>query len=307
MRLGVREVFLALDADIAGREAAVKIGDLFQSQGVAVRVAALPAGSDPDAYLMERGPEAFKLLLKDAPEYLKFLVEHRSKEFPLQTPAGKSQLVRAVTKQVRQWDNPLMVHESLRKLAKLVDVPEEVIGVGRQEAPNLYVRRQDTLGNLKEEVDPDEIMETDLLRWLLLVGEEKPELADLIRANIHSDELCTERCRALLNAYYAAMEEHGERDLLSLTMRCGTVDIQNLIDAIMGKSVNEDRADDEVEGTILRLKERNWMRRRESVREQMSRPDLSDDEELELVKQFEAIRREEPKLTRPDQLSTARQ
>ena len=67
LRLGIHLVYLALDSDSAGQEAASKIGDLFLREGVEVKVAELPKGSDPDSFLKEKGPEAFGELLKIAP------------------------------------------------------------------------------------------------------------------------------------------------------------------------------------------------------------------------------------------------
>src|SRR5262249_1487277 len=60
LNLGVSEVFLALDGDEAGREATHKIGNLFQKEGIEVRVVNLPGKSDPDTFLKEKGPEAFQ-------------------------------------------------------------------------------------------------------------------------------------------------------------------------------------------------------------------------------------------------------
>lgn len=53
--LGIQDVFLALDADDAGQEATKKIGNMFQKNGVGVRVVKMPFGSDPDAFLREKG------------------------------------------------------------------------------------------------------------------------------------------------------------------------------------------------------------------------------------------------------------
>jgi DNA primase len=57
VQLGVKRVYLALDGDHAGQEAASKIGNFFQKRGVDVLVVSLPDGTDPDSVLTERGPE----------------------------------------------------------------------------------------------------------------------------------------------------------------------------------------------------------------------------------------------------------
>lgn len=73
LHLGVTQAYLALDADDAGLQAAVKIGHLLQKKAVAVSILSLPEGSDPDQLLRERGPEDFAERLQKAVEYLPFL------------------------------------------------------------------------------------------------------------------------------------------------------------------------------------------------------------------------------------------
>ena len=77
--LGVNHVYLALDGDTAGQEAAVKIGHLFQRKGVEVTVISLPPGADPDSLLKERGPTYFQDLLGQGKDYLTFLFAHLAK------------------------------------------------------------------------------------------------------------------------------------------------------------------------------------------------------------------------------------
>ena len=124
--LGILEVFLALDGDEAGQEATRKIGDLFQREGIEVRVVPLPSGSDPDTFLRKAGAAAFLTLLENAGDYLSFLVKHEGRRVDLASPAGKNELIARLARQIRAWEKPLMVHESLRKLAHLMQVPESI-------------------------------------------------------------------------------------------------------------------------------------------------------------------------------------
>ena len=168
--LGVAHVYLALDGDEAGLQAASKIGHLFQKEGVEVSVMKLPLGSDPDTVLKEEGPVAFKKYLESGEDYLSFLLGHLSKEVDMDSPSQKNHLIQTIVERVRSWDHPLMVHESLRKLAKLTKVPEKLIGALEEvEKPNIFIKRQGSVTDVA--IDPDRILETDLLRWLFLMGE----------------------------------------------------------------------------------------------------------------------------------------
>lgn len=166
--VGVKRVFLALDADKAGIEAARKVGDLFQRRGIEVQVVRLPIGSDPDGVIRAEGIEGFIRYMESAQDYLAFLVEVASLTKDLRSPAAKSQLIQELSEQIRQWDNPVMVHESLRRLAHLVQVPEELVNSTQIAASQYLIRKSASAGLL--EIDPDRILESDLLRWLIVSG-----------------------------------------------------------------------------------------------------------------------------------------
>ena len=113
--LGVNQVFLALDADDAGQEAARKIGHFFQKEGAEVKVIRFPPKNDPDSFLSAKGAEGFLKLMENSIGYLEFLVQHEGKKINDSNPAGKNELVQLLAKQIRKWNHPLMVHESCAK------------------------------------------------------------------------------------------------------------------------------------------------------------------------------------------------
>ncbi len=72
LNLGLNQVYLCLDSDPAGQEAASKIGNLFQKEGVEVKVATLPAGHDPDSFIRQNGLEGMICLLENSIDYLSY-------------------------------------------------------------------------------------------------------------------------------------------------------------------------------------------------------------------------------------------
>lgn len=289
LNLGVQTVFLALDGDQAGEEAAVKIGDLFQKKGVEVFVVALPPGQDPDTLLRERGPEWFGKLLEKPIDYLTFLVGKLAKTINLDSPSGKNTLTQQVVEKVKAWEHPVMVHESLRKLAELVQVPEELIGVGAM-VP-MQVKRE---GHVKQEgIDADKILETDLLRLLFLAGE---KLFPTVRANLKPDQLKVATCRRL----YAIFLEAGPSvDLLSCAAGLEKEEESDIILEIMSRKVQLEKAQEFLILTIKRILQRNWMEEREAIKLKLHSGKLEEEEALELAKQFDALKRQVPEVVVP--------
>ena len=297
IHLGVRQVYLGLDGDSAGCEAAVKIGNLFQKEGVEVFVLKLPEKCDPDLFLQEKGPEEWQKLIEGAVDYLTFLVEHLSKTIHIQSPAGKNELVQTVAKRIREWDHPLMVHESLRKLARLTQTPESIIGAPEQNVPQIYIKRSASVSFT--EIDPDRILEADLLRWLFLMGESCPNLLAIAEANLTIEHFRVTAGRALYEKYLIATKENRPRDLLSLAIDLEQAEQQLFMAEILQKRVNRDKATVCFIETVQRLLERHWMHQREEIKLKIFSGTCSEEEVLALARKFDEIKKKRPEAIVP--------
>lgn len=292
--LGVSQVFLALDSDKAGQEATAKIGHLFQKEGIDVQAVSMPNGQDPDSFLCEQGPHAFLKLMKNSSDYLSFLIQHLSRDLNLNSPAAKNELIQNATKLIREWDHPVMVHETLRKLAHMMKVPEDYVGVGREQMPNIYIKKSASVGT--QTIDPDRILETDLLRWLLLLGQEQTRLIDLVRANLKKEDFHISICQKIFVTYRENYENHRSCDLLSLAIDLDDAEGQLVLSDLVQKKVNKERAEQQLIETIQKILDRNWMEKREEIKIRIHSGQCSDQQALELAKQFDDLKRNPPKV-----------
>ena len=78
-------VCIVFDRDKAGQNAAVKTASLCISAGLAVRVAMLPQGEDPDSFILSRGSDAFRKILENAGSAVEFQVKTLGEEQDLST------------------------------------------------------------------------------------------------------------------------------------------------------------------------------------------------------------------------------
>lgn len=295
MALGVSQAYLALDGDQAGQQAALKIGHLFQKEGAEVRVVQLPDKTDPDSFLRQQGPEQFLKRLEESLDYLTFLVHYHSKLMDMNSPAAKNQLVRELSKQIREWNHSLMVHESLRKLAHLLHVPEEMIGVGQDYVPNIYIKKS---GNISlEEINPDRIMEADFLCWLLKQGQSIEQFRELAKLNLKAEQLHDAACRDIYKVYLEAIEQKKAIDLLTLVAQLDN-EGQKVLSELLQKKVNADKAEVHFQESIQKILNRNWMEEREAIKIKIQSGNCSEEQVLELVKQFDELKRTPPLVTR---------
>lgn len=292
--LGINLVFLALDSDKAGQEATVKIGHLFQKEGIEVKVIEMPQGQDPDSFLREYGPDSFCKLIDTSSDYLTFLIRHLSRDLNLDSPAAKNELIQNAVKIIREWDHPVMVHETLRKLAHMMKVPEDVMGVGREPMPNVYIKKSASIGS--QTIDPDRILETDLLRWLLLLGQEQTRLIELVCINLKKEDFHVSICQKIFETYRENYENRRPCDLLSLAIDLDDVEGQLVLSDLVQKKINKERAELQLVETIQKILDRNWMEKRETIKMQIQSGQCSDEQALELAKQFDDLKRHPPRV-----------
>lgn len=286
--LGVRKVLLALDGDDAGHTAMIKIGHLFQKEGVEVRILNMPPKNDPDTYLRTYGRDKFLELMEKSEDYLSFLVNKQSKSLNADSPAGKNQLVSSIAKQIRSWNHPVLVHESLRKLAQLAQVPEDMVGVGQQHIPNIYIKKSESAG-LKT-FNPHAILESDFLRWLLLMGESHPKFLQVALKNVSVEMLKVPECRSIYQTMMDNFTHQRPYDLLSLSIDVDRSECQVFLSEILEKKVNRDKAEEHFQEAVQRLFDRNWMEQREEIKCKIQSGNASEDEVLELVKKFDVLK-----------------
>ncbi|GAB5412042.1 MAG: DNA primase [Chlamydiales bacterium] len=288
IKLGVQEIYLLFDGDQAGKEAAVKVGDLFQREGVEVFVAQFPDGKDPDLILQEEGATKLKNYIEKSVGYLPFVVDLFKGNQPL-TPARKNQLVKEIGARIRGWDHPLMVHESLRKLAQLLSLPEEVLRSEMPESPTLYIKQGGSALE-RHELNPDRILEADLMRWLLFAEE---ELLKIAKENLTPDHFRTPAYKRLFTLF---TEGTPPKDLLELASQMESVEDQLILSELLHKRINRERAKVGMVKTIEELLNRSWMQRREELRYQMQRTGLTDERLFELAKEFDALKSHSPEV-----------
>ena len=141
---------LALDPDTAGQEATLRslesswrvignqsfrgridgrqssIGTLYQREPLTLKIAALPAGRDPDKLIREDSKE-WERLTQEAVPLMDYLIPTISAKFDLSTGQGRSQAVEALFPVIAATENAFDQERYFRQLAKTLDVSEEAL------------------------------------------------------------------------------------------------------------------------------------------------------------------------------------
>lgn len=293
INLGVNQAYLAFDPDNAGIEAAIKTGDLFQKNAIETYIVQLPPNMDPDTVLIEYGPKYFEKILDQSNDYLTFLVETFSKKINVKSPAGKNELVQLIVERIKGWDHPLMVHESLRKLAKLTQIPENMIA-SADDSYDVYIKKQSNLPF--SEIDPDLILETDLLRILFLQGQSKKELIVIAKNNLKEEHFKVKICKNLFIKYMAYFQDNTTKDLLSFAIDLDTAEERFFLSEMLQKKINVDKVKENFIKTVQQILDRFWMESREEIKLKIHNASTSDEEVINLAKKFDEIKNNRPSI-----------
>lgn len=122
IRRYVPEVVVVFDGDPAGIRAALRGIAVLTGAGLAVRALVLPEGQDPDDYVKAQGVEAFRSLLNNAFDFVRFYV--RANEDRLGTIEGRTAVAQDVFGVLASMGDALRRDEYLKRAAKELGVDE---------------------------------------------------------------------------------------------------------------------------------------------------------------------------------------
>jgi DNA primase len=121
-------VFLALDADRAGREAMLRAARLAEDRGVDLRVVDMPEGTDPADLVNQDGAAAFKEMMDSAAPMIEFQVRRVLADADLDTPSGRDQALGEARKLISAVPERTATRDALvREAADRLDVPVEYV------------------------------------------------------------------------------------------------------------------------------------------------------------------------------------
>ena len=200
-------VLIVLDADAAGRKAALRTAELLIAEGLAVSLAALPAGEDPDSLLLKNGPAAFAAVLEAARTPMGFLLGLLREGENLRSQEGMLRATRAVLELASHAQGAVQTEQMLREAAAGLGVGEDALRRDlRALARGKYRPPAPAAGPAavqKPAARPVEEVELAAL----LGAQSDPELAGLVRRWLPYPLVTDPVCRAVLRAL---AEEEGD-------------------------------------------------------------------------------------------------
>ncbi|MFP4056935.1 MAG: DNA primase [Candidatus Brocadiia bacterium] len=267
------QVVLVFDADEAGRRAVDRSLEVFADADLDVRVAAMPAGSDPCDFLVAHGPEAFVERIDAARDLFDVKLDLARQAHDLETAAGQAKAIDEVLRSVALVSNPARADLLVQRVARAMGV--ELEPVRRRLRGLRRARRSTTAAPAAEREPPLDPVERGILEAVLARGELVPSVLDAVGL----DDFRDARIRSILAACIDLYDREGEIEHHQLAARLQDPRLASRV-AEMAMGAPE-RANWErwLQDCLERLKGRKQQRELHQLRERAARDAHSYDPE----------------------------
>lgn len=170
-------VVFCYDSDNAGRRASVRAVSIAKSAGLAVKVAVVPNGKDPDEFVRNFGKDAFIKVINEAADGLDFQIDETISQNNVTNLAGKVDVVSNILPFLSECKSEIEVSAYIRKLAQKLTIDEGLISdeyrkfSKKRDVHNDIHSVQPVINKINSDDSPAE-------RLLLAILLEHPDMAD---------------------------------------------------------------------------------------------------------------------------------
>jgi DNA primase len=262
-------VVIVLDADSAGQKAALRSAELLIAEGLAVSLAALPAGEDPDSLILKKGPEAFAAVVKNVRTPMGFLLGLLRAGENLRTPEGLLRASRAVLDLAAHAQGAVQTEQMLREASAGLNIGFDALRQDLRTALRQKGRSappaEAVVGGALGKPAARPVDEVELAMLLGSYGD--PELTGLVRRWLPYLLITDPICRAVIHVLaeeetdlMASLDDEGEE------CKAFAAQIVNAPQKLVGseKDMNATKA---AQDLILRI----WQRHLDDRRAELSR------------------------------------
>ncbi len=296
----VDEIVLCFDSDDAGQNAAVRALDHLLASGLAVRVAVVPSPHDPDSFIKASGAEAFKQLIDRAEGFFDYYLNRLCSTNDLSLDKGRLAVLRAMAEAVHKTSNGVLVDKYAQKTALRLGVAPEAVRaefakLARVRGPAAAPSEEPMPDAEREVVPPIPPREHWLLRLVLTNDDLVPWVAERLDFNW----LQHATVRRLIETRIAALISNSWTSVAGFLDQFQDDVSRNLITEIVAdkhqipepeKTLKGDPSWGDKRGILEQLREEFIERQLAALRVQMTQPQTTEVQQVELLRQQQALR-----------------
>ena len=277
-------VVVVLDADAAGQKAALRTAELLIAEGLAVSLAALPPGEDPDSLILKQGPAAFAAVLKNVMTPMGFLLGLLREKEDCRSQEGLLRASRAALELATHAQGAVQTEQMLREAAAGLGIGYDALRRDLRAAVRQKFRPAPA-DEAAPAADKPAARPVDELELATLLGARTdPELAGLVRRWVPYALISDPACRTIIQALaeeeadlMAALDDAGEE------CQALAAQIVNAPQKVLGseKDMGVEKA---AQDLILRIWQRHLNGRRDELGRRLK--ELAGDARQEVMREF---------------------
>ena len=215
-----QNITVLFDGDAAGLRASIRGIDLILEEGMNVKVVAFPDGEDPDSFAKSHSDAELKEYLENsAQDFINFKVSLLMKEAQ-NDPVKKAGLIRDIVTSISKIPDGIQREVYVQECARIMDISERVLfselaqllnkeantkskkrNVDPNQPPPEYFHEQEQAsmelvkgaGTSPEKIDQLNILEKEIIRILLLYGNEEVDFVEIIEVEDESGRVTSEK------------------------------------------------------------------------------------------------------------------
>ena len=284
----VEEVVLCFDADTAGHTAAVRSLDSLLAAGLAVRVASVPSGKDPDEFIKERGGEAFRELIDRAEGFFDYFLKRLCATSDIATDKGRLTVIREFSEALSKTHNAVLIDTYAQKAALRLGVaPESVRAEFKKKRPAA------TSPEDPDEISPEETerapspQEMQLVRILVRDDDYAPFVAE----HLHGDWVQHPVIQRILHRRLQSHEAgtwHSPASFFAEFQEDPAA--QALLSAILAEERPLPHPDKQLVDVLTHMRNDAITRELQALAQQLAHPDTPDARRIELLQRKQELR-----------------
>ncbi|WKD85025.1 DNA primase [Polaribacter huanghezhanensis] len=212
-----QNITVLFDGDAAGLRASIRGIDLILEQGMNVKVVTFPEGEDPDSFAKSHSDAELKEYLENkAQDFINFKVSLLMKEAK-NDPVKKAGLIRDIVTSISKIPDGIQREVYVQECSRIMDISERVLfselaqilnkeanskskqrNVDPNQPPPEYFAEQESAmtavkgGGLAQKVNQLELLEKEIIRILLLFGNEEVSFTNIIETENEHGKLVEE-------------------------------------------------------------------------------------------------------------------
>jgi len=249
------EAIIVYDSDPAGFQATLRGLHLLLWAGLRVRIAILPAGTDPDQFIRTQDGDAFNQLIDSAMNLIEFQIQRATQQNAIRRIDVKTQAVKEIALTLSHLKSQVELNEYTRYAAQELDIDRPVLW---KELQRLGVKASHRTSSprtsrvaKKASMNPRESIEWQLIEALI----QRPDFIPLACANFHYQDFTHLDFAAIAQILWEASEFEEPVDIQDLINTCADEKIKGIMSkAVLQKTIPPNLST-RVEGCLKKLKD----------------------------------------------------